>query len=109
MIGIAGNDRQIGARWLVRLRAALLPIPQRAKGNAIAGGKFLLRQIQSPPDDFRLWCSPHPPEVRFGKRLCVAACTRGPLNRLFGHWPGWPNCSAGSSRLAHFALLSALK
>ncbi len=54
MAGIAGDDCQIGARGLVRFRAALLPIPESSEGNVKAGSEFLLRQFEGTADDFRL-------------------------------------------------------
>jgi hypothetical protein len=48
--GVAGNDPEIGARGLIGLGGALLPIPERAEGNLKAGGKFLLREAERAPD-----------------------------------------------------------
>ena len=80
MVRIARNECQISPSGLVRFRPALLPIPQRTEGDVIAGGKFLLGQIQGTPDDFRLWCSPHPLDIGFGERLCIAIRTcSGPI------------------------------
>ena len=42
--GIARNDGEVGFGRLVRLRAALFPIPQSAKWDAVARGKFPLSQ-----------------------------------------------------------------
>ena len=43
-LGFARNDLEIGLRWLVRYRAALLPVTESAQRNVVADGKFLLRQ-----------------------------------------------------------------
>ena len=46
VFGAAGNDRQIRLGWLIGGGAALFPVAQRAEGNAVAGGEFLLRQTE---------------------------------------------------------------
>src|SRR5712671_2820367 len=51
---LAGNDLQVGLGWPVRLRAALLPVPESAEGDVVADGEFLLRQRQSAANDFCL-------------------------------------------------------
>jgi hypothetical protein len=43
-LGFARNDFQIGLRWLVRFRAALLPVPESAQRDVVADSEFLLRQ-----------------------------------------------------------------
>jgi len=42
--GIARDDGEVGFSRLVRLRAALFPIPQSAKRDVVARGKLLLGQ-----------------------------------------------------------------
>ena len=43
-LGVAGNDREIGAGGLVGFRAALLPIEQRAERDAVTSREFFLSQ-----------------------------------------------------------------
>lgn len=43
-LGIARNYLEIGLRWLVRLCAALLPVPESAQWDVVADSEFLLRQ-----------------------------------------------------------------
>ena len=40
---LARNDLQIRLGWPVRLRAALLSVPESAQGDVIADGELLLR------------------------------------------------------------------
>ena len=71
MLGIAGDKRQIGSRRLIRLRAALFPIPQRAERDVVAFRKLLLRQVQRPTDDLHAGSPLHAVESRLGQRLRV--------------------------------------
>ena len=43
---VTRDDGEVGTRGLVGFRTALFPIAQRADGNMIAPGKFLLREAQ---------------------------------------------------------------
>ncbi len=88
MVGIARNECQISPGRLVRFGAALFPVTQRADWNMIAGGKFLLRQFQCTPYDFRLRCPPHPLEIASRKRLGIGIRAGRPIDRFGGHWPG---------------------
>ena len=45
--GIARDDSEVSSSRLIRLRAALFPIPQSAKGDVVARGKIFLRQRES--------------------------------------------------------------
>src|SRR5689334_15493736 len=45
-VGIVRYDMEIGASRLIRLRASLLPIAQRAERNVITRGEFLLGQSE---------------------------------------------------------------
>src|ERR1039457_5089766 len=77
----ARNDLEIGLRWLVRYRAALLPVPESAKRDVVLDGEFLLRQGQGAPNDFRLRRPLHPLKIAGGERLRVAV---GASSRLDG-------------------------
>ncbi len=103
---LAGNDLQIGLSWLVRLRAALLPVPESAEGDVVADGEFLLRQCQGAANDFRLRRSLHPLKIAGSQRLRVAVGAGG---RLDGRGRHGPKRFAGSSRLVHIALPFGLK
>src|ERR1017187_7744719 len=85
MLRIVGDECQIGPRRLIRLGAALFPIPQCAERDVIANGKLLLRQLQGPANDLRLWRSFHPLEIGFGQRLGVTIRPGGPLNGFGSH------------------------
>ncbi len=50
--GIARNDREVSSSRLIRLRAALLPIPQSAKWDVVPRGKLLLRQREGAAEGF---------------------------------------------------------
>jgi hypothetical protein len=47
--GIARYDREVGARRLVWLGAALFPVTKRAEGDLVTRGKFLLGQAECAP------------------------------------------------------------
>ncbi len=104
--GRARNHLEIGLRWLVRFRAALLPVPERAQRDMVADGEFLLRQGQGAANDFRLRRPLHPFKIAGGQRLRVAVCTSRRLNGCGRHRP---KRFAGSSRLAHLVLPFGLK
>jgi hypothetical protein len=59
-LGLASNDLQISLGWPIRLRAALLPVPESAEWDVVADGEFLLRQCQGAANDFCLRRSLHP-------------------------------------------------
>src|SRR5690349_21261590 len=44
--GVVRDDGEIGAGRLIGFTTPLFPIAERAKGNMIAGGEFLLRQAE---------------------------------------------------------------
>ena len=44
--GIARDDSEVSSSRLIRLRAALFPIPQSAKGDVVARGKIFLLQLE---------------------------------------------------------------
>src|SRR5258708_36214871 len=98
---MAWNQGQIGPRGLIRFRTALLPIAQRTQRDMVARGEFLLRQFQSPADDFRLRRPLHPFEIVRGQWLCVTIRPRSTLNGLGSHGS---RRFAESSLLAHTAL-----
>ena len=100
-LGFARNDLQIGLRWLVRFRAALLPVPESAQRDVVAGSEFLLRQGQGAANDFRLRRPLHPLKIAGGQRLRVAV---GASSRFDGLGRHGPKRFAGSSRLAHIVL-----
>ena len=71
IIGVTCNQRQIRPRGLIWLGPALLPVPKRTEGNAVAGSKFLLCEVEGAADYFRLGRRLHPLEVCFGERLRI--------------------------------------
>src|ERR1700674_4019202 len=50
--GIARDDGEVGFCRLVRLGAALFPIPQSAERDVVARGKFLLSQREGAAEGF---------------------------------------------------------
>lgn len=82
---VAGDQGQVRARRLIRLRPALLPVPQGSERYVVALGEFFLGQMQSAADNFRARNPLHPSEVSVGERLRVWIGKRGLLNFLTGH------------------------
>ena len=105
-VGCARNDLEIGLGWLVRFRAALLPVPESAQRDMVADGKFLLRQGQGAANDFRPRRPLQSLQIAGGKRLRVLV---GAGSRLDGLGRHGPKRFAGSSRLAHIVLPFELK
>ena len=77
--GVARDDSEVGFSRLVGLRAALFPIPQSAKRDVVARGKFLLGQRQGAAEGL---------DARYGTQL---ACLR------LGQW--WVFMVAGGVTL----------
>ncbi len=48
-VRLAVDDEEIGAHGAVRMRAALLPIADARRREAVALGEFVLRQLEPPP------------------------------------------------------------
>ena len=65
------NNLEIGARKVVGLRSALLPIAQRADRYVMASRKFLLRQAERPAQYPRSRCPLHSGETLLGERLRI--------------------------------------
>src|SRR5271155_4620604 len=74
--GIARDDDEVGFSWLVRLRAALLPIPQSAKRNVVTRSKLLLGQREGAAEGLDARDAAQSPRPRIGKRriFMVAGC-----------------------------------
>jgi hypothetical protein len=85
--GVAGNDFQIGARGLIGLGGALLPIPQRAERNLKAGGKFLLSEAERAPDQLGARRVLHARELGGGKRAGVRIGAGGGIDLGRAHAP----------------------
>src|SRR5579863_7561011 len=75
-VRLARDHLEIGARGLVGLDAALLPIAQRAERNVIARGKIFLAQPKRAADDLRLRRALHALEIFGRKRLRVGIAER---------------------------------
>src|SRR5262249_27641888 len=82
---IARNDGQVGARGLVWLDTALLPITQGANRDLIARREFFLAQPQGTPNDLRPRRALHPFHVLFGERAVVRITQRSGMLLRLGH------------------------
>lgn len=82
---IDGNDFQIGTGRLIRLAAALFPIPQGAERNMIARRKLFLRQLQRPADDLDAGHFPGSSELFGGKWRIVGIGKRVCFGFFVGH------------------------
>ena len=65
--GIARDDGEVSFGRLVRLRTALLPIPQSAQRDVVAQGKLLLRQREGAAEGLNAWHGAQLPGPRFGE------------------------------------------
>lgn len=75
--GIARNDREICLSWLIRLRAALFPIPQSAKRDEVAHGKFLLGKRERAAKGFNTGYAAQLPGARVGERRVITVAGSG--------------------------------
>ena len=85
VLGAAGDDAQIRLGRLIWGSAALFPIAQRAEGNAIAGGKLLLRQTESTTNNFGLRRALHAFPIGAGNRARIGIGDGGALDGAVRH------------------------
>ena len=79
------DDFEVGERGLVGVAAALLPIAQRADGNAEGCRELLLVEPDNPADVLGERHPPHSFELLVGKRLRIGVALGRGLSLLFHH------------------------
>ena len=107
------DDLEVGLCGLVRLRAVLLPVAQRADRNVEALRELRLRQAELPAQPLGGGHAPHLRELSFGQRLGVRVAQRGLVDLLVRHRVelgpvgGLPSASLRGTSVFHVALLFA--
>src|SRR5262249_34831183 len=88
--GVVRDDGKISAGRLIRFTTPLFPIAERAKGNMIAGGKFLLRQAKRTAQGLDPGDTLHTSKIGVGQRLCIGVAQRRFRHGLVAAWrDGW--------------------
>ncbi len=118
--GIARDDGEVGSGWLVRLRAALFPIPHSAKRDVVARGKLPLGQSEGAAEGLNARNGTQLPYPRLGEGwvlivagggfdFCSTPRSHGwSVHRFFGavwfdpHKPAVTAQSGDSNGLVHF-------
>ena len=103
-VGVAGDHPEVGARGLIGLGDALLPIPQRAERDLKLRGKLLLGEAERAADQLGARRPLHALEIRRGHRLRVRIAQRRSHDFLLGHGTHGFVGAAGSRRFAHASL-----
>src|SRR4051794_7253667 len=82
-LGLAGDNGEICARRVIRLRGALFPIAQRAQRNTETRRELLLGKTKRTTDDFHARSTLHALEMLSGERLGIriAQSSSAPLLR----------------------------
>lgn len=82
---IACYGLKVGARSLVGLLSALLPITQRSKRNPIPRRELFLRETKRAADDLQARRRLHPIHFGVSERLRVRICKRRGVALFRGH------------------------
>ena len=84
-LGVAGDDRQVGAGGWVGFGAALFPVAQRTERDVIPRGELLLGEVERPADQLGLGRALHPREIGVGQGLRVGIVQRRSVAHFGAH------------------------